>query len=509
MTDQARTIGESEGQPGNGMAAMSCAKCGGRLDAMAVAQCPECGTAIELPSLSTRGPARGGALRHKHFRNVWIAAFGSSLGTWMEMVGVQWLMAQATLDRSWIESKLPGAPVMMGYLALAQLGPVLVFGLAGGIIADRVNRKMLLLTTQFGLMLVAMALTVLSAMDRITPGILIWLGAINGVIYTLNVPAWQVLTPRLVPREDLTAAITLNGVQFNLARALGPALGGWLMASTGPVTLFAINTASFLGVLLAIARTPDAPAPPHDGTSAWKQIGEAIAFVARDPAARALVLAITVFAGLATPVLRMLPIVVQEVHHRTERTFGVLLGAMGVGAVLGGLVMGRIPAWYPKHHIIPVSVLGGGLLMMLLSAAPTAELCAAAMVPFGVFWLWAFNAAFAALQLLVDDRMRGRVMGVCNVISFGAMPAGSLACGFIAEGVSGRAGDGPGTQVGLVLLGGVLALYGVVILIWREPRIDGLREGDVGFARRPGLLSGLTASAHRPRGTHEAARRDA
>lgn len=449
-------------------------------------------------SRPTDSPSRLGVLRHKHFRNIWIAAFGSSVGGWMEIIGMQWVLASTTLEKTWVEGHNPGAPIMAGYLAVAQMGPTLVFGLIGGVVADRVNRKSLLLITQFMLMLIAAALCAATLMDRLTPWLLILLGAINGTIMAFNIPAWQVLTPRLVPREELTAAVTLNGIQFNLARVLGPALGGILMQQYGAGALFAINTLSFLGILIAISSTPPAPAPPRDGANAWEQSKEAFVYTFTRKGPLVLILVISLFSMLGTPLLRMLPILVHEIYHAQEDIYGRMMAALGVGAVAGGLLMRYIPKWYPKHHLIPLSITAAGIGITVLVACEDWHVAQYVMAFVGVFWLLSFNPAFAALQLLVEDRIRGRVMAICNMISFGAMPVGSLLAGGISEAVAGSGDNGFGTQVGVGALSVLLTICGLVMLTWRTPEIDGLAPGDPGYDRKPGLMHGLLARAHRP-----------
>lgn len=441
---------------------------------------------------------RFGVLRHRHFRNVWFAAFGSSVGTWMEHTGMQWALTTITLAPEWVGAGKPGAPIMAGYLAVAQMAPTLLLGIVGGIVADRVDRKKLLLISQFFLMVVAGVLTVATYTGHLTPTLLLALGATNGVLASFNIPAWQVLTPRLVPRNELTAAVTLNGIQFNLARVIGPALGGILMAQFGAGVLFTINTISFLGVILAVASTPAAPPPPRDGTSALGQVREAFSYCFTRRGPLMLILAISLFSLLGTPLLRMLPILVHEVYHKEEGTFGTMLAALGVGAVAGGFLMRLIPKWYPKHHLIPASMALGGASIAIFVTIEDSSIASLAMIIVGVFWLLSFNPAFAALQMLVEDRIRGRVMAVCNMISFGAMPVGTILCGSISQWVSGRSDSGFGTQVGVGVLSVLLTAVGIGMLTWRTPEIDGLKPGDPGYDKRPGLLRGITARAHRP-----------
>lgn len=431
-------------------------------------------------------------LRHAAFRNVWLGAMGSSVGTWMEGVGVQWVMAEQT-----------GSTLMMGYLAAAQLGPTLVLGVFAGLVADRVNRKRLLLVSQAVMMLVAAMLAAASWQGWATPRALIGLMLLHGITLAFNTPAWQVLTPRLVPREELGRAIALNALQFNLARVIGPGVAGLLMAVYGPTVLFVVNTLSFVGVLIAVARTPDSPAPAQDsGRTAWAQVREAFEFVFARKGPRRIFVGLVVFSMLAAPIQRMLPLFVSEVYHAREEAYGALLSIMGAGAVAGGLALRLVPAWYPRHHLIPLSITGAGLTITLFSGVERLGAAGVILFLMGFFWLWTFSSSMTALQLLVGDAMRGRVLAISNTAVFGVMPLGSLLAGLIGESTAGTISAGhPGgasVRIGVGSLAAALAVAGLAMLIWRTPEIDGLRPGERGHRRRAGLIVGVTASAHRP-----------
>lgn len=447
--------------------------------------------------------SRWGVLRHKHFRWVWIGAFGSAVGTWMEHVGVQWLMAQQT-----------GSASMMGYLALAQFGPMLLLGMLGGLVADQVDRRKMLINTQFMLMAIAAGLTVASAIHAATPTVLIVLSLLNGIVTAFNVPAWQVLTPRLVPRNELANAIALNGLQFNLARAIGPALGGLLMASSSATVLFAFNTVSFLGVIAAVWHTPS---PPNQVVTTDERRGwfasatiltrEALVFVFKRRGPMAVFLGMVVFSTLAGgTVLRMLPLFVSEVYgiseSKGEAAYGLLLALMGLGAVCGALALKWIPTWYPRHHFIPLAILGGGISIVVYSFVTNFVLACVIMVIVGVFWIWAFNSSMAAMQLLVSDAMRGRVMAVMNMVVFGAAPLGTIGAAYLGEAIAGHRADGNPTglavQIGVGGLASLLVVAGAVMLTWRTPEVDGIQPGEAGYERRPGFWRGVTARAHRP-----------
>ncbi len=446
------------------------------------------------PSAShAHGSARGpwsGVLRHREFRWVWLGAMGSSIGTWMEGVGVQWLMAEETTST-----------VMLAVLAAAQLGPMLLLGLPAGLLVDRVDRRAMLLVTQVAMMAIAALLAVASALGAATPGVLIALGLVNGVAMAFNTPAWQTLSPRLVPRAELPQAIALMGMQFNLARVLGPAIAGVMMAWYDATLLFAVNALSFVGVLLAVRATAPARAErPAAAVSAWLEVREAFGFVARHRGVRQVMVSLVLLSVLAAPFQRMLPLFVSEVYGAEEATYGALLSAVGVAAVLGGLTLGRLPRWYPRHHIIPLSLAIAGMLMTLFCAVPDPWFGAACVIVSGFFWIWAFSGMMTSVQLLTPDAMRGRVLALFNMAMFGAMPIGSVLSALLGEWLAGWFGGGAGlaVQLGVGLFTAMLALSGLVLLVWRTPEIDDLKPGERGHARRPGLWAGVTAAGHRP-----------
>lgn len=436
------------------------------------------------------------------FRRVWIAGLGSYLGNWFEFVGTQWLVTEATGSLLWAST-----------LGAAQLLPTLVLGMVGGVVADRVNRRTLLLVTQGAMMLVAIGFALLTILHLATPTSLILLALAQGVAIAFNVPANSVLLPRLVPRERLVEAITLQGISFNAARAVGPALAGIVMAFWGPAWLFGINALSFVGILLAVWKTPDAPAPPNaDGgwyslRSLWRDTRDAGAFVLLRPGPRAAFLAGALFACLGTPIMRFLSLFVQRVYHLEERTFGILAGLMGAGAVTGGLALKLVPAWYPKHHFIPLSMTLGALSILAFSACTNPYAAGVAIFFVGIFWLWTFNAASAALQLLVDDSMRGRALAISSTIGLGLMPAGyylstwlgGLGSHLAAHLAPPRLHDGLPTQIGVGACAAILLACSLAMLRWRTPELDQPSPDSPTPARIPGLFRGITASAHRPR----------
>jgi MFS family permease len=463
---------------------------------------PAPGTPVPAPvAAARRGPApepgsRLGVLRHAHFRNVWLGAFASSIGGWMESTGIRWIIEDATKSA-----------LMLGWLSAAQTMPVFFLSTVGGLVADRVNRKKLLIWTQVAMMAIAGTLMGLSWAGLLTPRALLILSVAQGVALAFNMPAWQVLTPRLVPRDELTRAIMLNGLQFNVARVVGPALAGPILvwsALRGPTYLFAVNTLSFLAVIGAVWTTPDAPAPKShpsekDGEGFWAGQRHAFAYVFRNPGPKALFWAVVVFSMLGAPLLTMLPEFIAKVYERGASSFSTMLAVMGLGAVTGVFAIRAIPHWYPKHHFIPISITAAGVTIVAFAACSSYALGLVAMYFAGIFWLWIFNSCFAAMQLLVSDRMRGRVMGVLNTAAFGATPIGSVVAGVVGEFATGQHESGRGVQIGVGVMGAVLFCAGIVMLIWRTPEIDALPRVKGASLRSRSIREAFTASEHRPR----------
>lgn len=434
-------------------------------------------------------------LRHRSYRFVWFGAAGSSIGTWMETVGVQWIVARET-----------GSTVMMGVLAAAQLGPLLLLSIFGGIVADRCDRRLVLQLSQGVMMLIAATLMVASWTGNATPGVLIALMLLHGTAMAFRIPAWQTLTPNLVPRSELQSAIALNSLQFNAARVIGPALGGVLMAWQGPTVLFAINTLSYVWAIAMLLPLPAMPAnrDEHaDGETGFiAETRQAMRFVFGSIGPRRVLFGLLAASVLAGPLLRMLPLFVSEVYEMKETAYGTLLAIMGVGAVLGSVLLHRVPEWYPRHHLIPCAIFVLGASITAFAIAPSFAIAAPLLLVIGWFWMWSFAVSITAMQLLVADSMRGRVMAVVNTVVFGAMPLGSLAAGLAGETIArltGHSAQGAlAVQAGVSLLAVTLAGAGVVMITFRTPEIDGIGDGEPGFRRTPGLRSGITARAHRP-----------
>jgi MFS family permease len=457
----------------------------------------------------------GEVLANRHYRHILLAQFLSNVGTWMEMFVIQSFVATKS-------SSLADA----GTLAAFQQVPVFVLGLVGGLAADRVNRRTMLVVTQVLAGLVAVGVAGVTWLDGRGgfehPRMAIWLlwglGALNGCVMAFNFPAWQVLTPRLVQRRQLTRAVTLNGIQFNLARMIGPAFSGLLLAMVAAPPLLLFNAVTFVVMAAVVMTTPDAPAPTHavgPRATPVRELLDAAGTLWKHPGMRAVFYAQVLASLLAAPLVRLIAQYMRDVYgldaKSADKLGGLMLAVQGLGAVCGGLMLRFIPAWYPKHHFIPVAITALGLSIAMFGLTSTLAAGYAAMAVCGFFWIWAFNQSWAAMQMLAPDAMRGRLLAIVTVAGFGATAAGAFGAGLFGEQVkdAGWLSAQGATQLTVVLLGAPLLAAGLVMMIYRVPEVDGLprRTPGAGSRARPdrSLWNAITARAHKPKNEVEPA----
>ncbi|GIW11399.1 MAG: MFS transporter [Dehalococcoidia bacterium] len=356
-------------------------------------------------------------LRHRNFRLLWLGTVVSNSGDWMDQVALNWLVFTLT-----------SSPVYLALLNLCRSGPILLFTLLGGAIADRVERRRLMTISQTGAMLTAIALGGI-ALTGGTVWLVLALATLRGVLMSFNLPARQALISELVPREDLTATISLNSATLNLSRVIGPAIGGLLIASVGIAVAFWLNAASFLAVLIGLAcmsdLPPRKPAPP---VSVWQSVGEGLAFVARDPILRGLLVLALVPLVLGMSYQPMLAVFAEDVLSAGAAGLGLLTSAAGLGAVLGALLVGAVGGNLRRGRVMFAGLALFGSALLLFATARTLGLAALALlvVGMGSSLYQAINNAL--LQEHAPDALRGRVMSML-FLTRGMIPLGAMAAG--------------------------------------------------------------------------------
>ncbi|HEY1987467.1 MAG TPA: MFS transporter [Terracidiphilus sp.] len=362
------------------------------------------------------------ALRNPNFRLFWSGNFLSNIGTWMQNVAQGWLVLTLTNSAFWL-----------GVVGFAGSIPFLIFTLFGGVIADRVNKRRLLLVTQTAMMLLAFLLAALAWLKIITVWEVAAIAFLNGVAMSMNAPSYQALVPKLVRREDLTNAIALNSAQFNMSRILGPTLGGYAMVLFGVAGNFFLNGVSFLAVLFALTRLrfPDEKRPRRE--TMWSSLRAGFAYVRSERQMLVLVWMTVAVSLFGIPFLTFIPYFAKVQLNAGESGLGWLLAASGFGAVLGAMsmaVLGNI-----RHRGIVLTLTGVVFFTAIIGFCYSQKFALSEVLAFfegfsGILMISCFNVS---IQHLSSDEMRGRVMSIYTTSFLGLPPLGALLAGELSR----------------------------------------------------------------------------
>ena len=395
------------------------------------------------------------ALRLYNYRLFFFSQVVSMSGTWMQSVAQSWLVLQIT-----------GSGVDLGITVGLQFGPVLFFGAWAGALADRVDKRRLLMATQSAAALFALILAALAFTDVVTVWMIWVLAGLTGTAVALDMPSRQSFVYEMVGPDDLANAVGLNAVIINSSRIVGPAIGGLLIAAVGVAPCFLFNAVSFVAVIVALAvmRTgelrPSKPVPRRPG-----QVREGLRYVWHTPALRVPLVMMAVVSTLAYNYSVVLPLLTKDVYGRGGGAYGALSAAMGVGALAGALLMASMAR--PSRRLLVASTFAFGVVTVLLAAAPGYLWGMVLLVPMGAAGVLFISTTNSLLQLNADDAMRGRVMALWAVVFLGSTPIGGPLTGLIARGLGVRAA---------VALGGVAALATAAGAYWALRRRQ-LRAG--------------------------------
>jgi MFS family permease len=381
-------------------------------------------SAVETEALPrTRLSRTFSALRYREFRLVWIGAFTSTTGTWMQ-----------TVAQAWVVYSLTGSALLLGFDAFLSTGPMLIFSLFGGVIADRMERRKIMLASQYLQMTFAFVLAFLLWTNTVKIWHIFLLSFLTGSAQSFSGPAYASLLPLLVKREDVPNAIAMNSMQFNLARVIGPVLGGLALTAWGASACFALNGLSFVAVIIAymMIRTPIIRGS-GETKGIMAEMHEGFAFVIGRRTL--LLLTFLSFAGtfLGMPIVTFLPVVAKIIFAAGAKAYTYLLSAYGVGSVLGALFVaatGHIPNKGRLALMLQLTFATLLIAFALSRAFPASLLIAfgAGLCIVGVISLYS-----SLVQLATSDSMRGRVMSIFMLAFRGGMPLGNLLAGFVAQ----------------------------------------------------------------------------
>ena len=360
------------------------------------------------------------AFQYRDFRLLWAGAFTSSTGTWMQEIAQNWLVYDMTKS-----ARMLALDSFLGDI------PIFLFSLVGGVIADRMDRRRLLLISQVIQMASALTLAFLIGTHRIQIWEILLSSFIVGTAQAFGGPAYSALVPSLVEKEDLPNAIALNSIQFNLARVIGPVIGGFAFKYAGAAWCFGMNSLSFVAVMYSLLSLHINFNPARTGESILTGMKQGIGFIRKQGAMETLVGIAFCMTALAIPMITFLPVFAKNVFHQDEITYTWLLASSGLGSITGALTVASLGNVRNKGKIAltMLMLLGAGIAGFSLSRSIIAS-CLLLFVSGGVM-MCAFAMISSLVQLITPNDMRGRVMSVYNVAFRGGMPLGSVTTGWL------------------------------------------------------------------------------
>jgi MFS family permease len=365
-------------------------------------------------------------LSYPAFRVLWLAGIVTFIGSFVQNIGEAWLMMDLTKS-----------PLPVAMLSTAFVGSSLFMMLPAGVLADRRDRRHVAIASQIVQASAALAMAVLSFTGHITPGALVCGVALLGVGMALGAPAWAALIPELVPLELVAEAIALNSVAYNLARAVGPAIGGIVLARFGATMSFVLNAASFGVVTIALMMYRKEATPREQPAPSARPLASAFAepwrmIVSRGDL-RSIFIAMIGFTLGAGIFYALTPAFGKETLGSTPLAYGVLIGAMGGGAVIGASVMKRLRARVHPHVLVATTMLVFATCIALVSRVTSLPVAMALLVPAGAGWLGSFSSLQALVQIWAPARLRARIVALYQMAHLGTWAVASALGGTLAE----------------------------------------------------------------------------
>jgi len=362
------------------------------------------------------------AFHYRDFRVLWFGAFTSTVGNWMQQVAQSWLVFELTHSSFYL-----GLDYFCGQL------PILLLTLIGGVVADRHDRRHVLLGSQLVQMGTAFTLAALLYMHAVRVQYILLLSFVAGLGQAFGGPAYQALIPSLVQKRDLPNAIALNSIQFNLARVFGPLLAGATLAAWGSAACFGLNGLSFLVVIVALLSMSIKHVRPANPKPMLQELKGGLRYAKEEPA----IIALTVLAALTTflglPLLTFLPVFARDIFHGDVNRFTHMMAFSGAGAVCGALVTAWLGRFRHMGWAVLITQSSFGALVTIFALTRIGWLSNILLFGTGATLLMTFSMTASLVQLIVPDNLRGRVMSIYMVAFRGGMPLGSLAAGYIAS----------------------------------------------------------------------------
>ena len=382
------------------------------------------------------------AFRHRDFRLMWIGACVSTTGTFVQQFAQSWLVYDLTKNAFYL-----GLDLFLGQL------PIMLFSLFGGVFADRMDRTRMLLYSQYIQMTCAFALAILFYTHTVQVWHIFVLSFLVGCGQSFGGPAYSALLPTLVEGKDLSNAIAMNSIQFNLARVLGPMLGGLAYTALGATWCFSLNGISYLAVIVSLFMIHVKFVPPTSRESVLKSMNEGIRFIRQREGLAALVVLAFCTTLLGFSLTGFLPVIVQTIFHGGPKTYELLLVFSGAGSVTGGLIVAAMERLKGQGHVALLSLLVLGVAIAGFALSHWLPLSCVLIFCGGAAIMGSASLMLSLVQMIVTDNMRGRVMSVYNLAFRAGIPLGSLALGKLIPifGVSWALAGSGGILVGISL----------------------------------------------------------
>jgi len=396
-------------------------------------------------------PAGLRALHHRDFRLFISGQLVSLIGTWMQSVAQSWLVLELT-----------NSPFKLGLIGTLQFGPMLGFSFLAGAIADRLPKRRLIIVTQTALMFQAFTLALLTRTGHVQFWHVAVLAVCYGLANTLDMPTRQSFIVEMVGRDDLASAIALNSAMFNGARMIGPAVAGLLVDRFGVAPAFGLNGLSFVAVILALAamRTEGLPRE-REGTTVRQDIAAGVRYAVGTPLV-ALILSLLLVVSLFVINHNVLvPLLARNVLHEGAHGFGLLMAALGIGAVVGALALAMLGRSRPPLPLLIIAAAMASALTLGLAVIRHFPSAVVLLALTGLSQIVFMASCNTTLQMVVPDRLRGRIMGLYAFVFVGVTPIGSFLVGAVAEGFGTPMAYAAGGGLGL------LSVLALTLLWWR------------------------------------------
>jgi len=358
------------------------------------------------------------AFQYPNFRLLWAGACTSSIGTWMQEIAQNWLVLEMTKS-----------PFLLGLDAFLGDIPIFLFSLVGGVLSDRMDRRILLLGSQFVQMVSALTLAILIGTHHIQVWHILLSSFVVGTAQAFGGPAYSALVPSLVDKEDLPNAIALNSIQFNLARVVGPVLGGLALQYAGGAWCFGLNALSFVAVIFSLLKLNIDFKPARTSDSILTGVKQGISFIRQQGAMETLIGIAFFMTLLAVPTITFLPVFAKDVFHQNAMTYTLFLVCSGLGSITGALTVATLGNIANKGRIALAMLIALGFGIVAFAQSTSVVLSCALLFVTGAVLMCAFAMIASLVQLITPNDMRGRVMSVYNVAFRGGMPFGSILTG--------------------------------------------------------------------------------